>query len=123
MKQKLTAILCTLGIVLGVGVLAAPSVGAVDLWKGCDGNSDSAVCASKGKDNVNDTVKNLINLSMTVIGIVAVIVIIISGFKFITANGDASKVASARHTLLYAVIGLIVALMSWAIVAFVVNRL
>ncbi len=77
----------------------------------------------KGKDNVANTAKNLINLSLWAIGIVAVIMIVISGYKFITANGEAAKVTSARNTLLYSVIGLAVALLAWAIVSFIVNRI
>lgn len=109
-------------MLFGAMAITAPSAGAIDLWKGCDGNSESAVCASSKKDNASNTIKNLINLSLYVIGIVAVIVIIISGFQFITANGDPAKVKTARNTLLYSVIGLAVAMLAWAIVAFVVNR-
>lgn len=123
MKQKLVACGLALGMLFGTMVAVAPSVGAIDLWKGCDGNSESAVCASSKKDNASSTIKNLIDLSLYVIGIVAVIVIIISGFQFITASGDPAKVKTARNTLIYSVVGLAVAMLAWAIVAFVVNRL
>jgi hypothetical protein len=48
--------------------------------------------------------------------------IIISGFRFITANGDAATVAAARRTLMYALVGLLVVLMSQAIVWFILQR-
>lgn len=108
------------GLVGFMTVAAAPHAAAIDLWKGCSGASQSAVCKGKG-DEVTTPIKNLINTAMILLGITAVIAIIIGGFKFITANGDSSAVNSAKNIILYAVIGLIVALLAWAIVSFVVN--
>lgn len=122
MKQKLLATLISIGAIFSISLLATP-VNAVNVWQGCAGNNQSEVCKSSGTDNATTTVKNLINLALWAIGIVAVIVIIISGYKFITANGEAAKVASARNTLLYSVIGLVVAMLAWGIVAFIVNRM
>ena len=123
MKQKLVSMFLAGVTLLGIGLYSATHASALDLWQGCEGATDSKVCASKGKDNVANTAKNLINLSLWAIGIVAVIMIVISGYKFITANGEAAKVTSARNTLLYSVIGLAVALLAWAIVSFIVNRI
>lgn len=103
-----------------VAMTAAPQASAIDLWKGCSGASQSAVCKGKG-DEVTTPIKNLINTAMILLGITAVIAIIVGGFKFITANGDSGAVQSAKNIILYAVIGLIVALLAWAIVSFVVN--
>lgn len=55
-------------------------------------------------------------------GIVAVIVIIIGGIRYATSNGDSSGVQSAKNTILYAVIGLIVIIMAAAITTFVLNN-
>ena len=54
-------------------------------------------------------------------GIVCVAVIIISGLYYILASGDPGKIATAKRGLIYACIGLVVALMSYAIVNFVIN--
>lgn len=121
MKQKLTTLIISTSLALGFGLFASQPAGAINLWEGCAGSEK--VCSSTGKDNVSNTARNLINLSLWAIGIVAVIVIIISGYKFITANGEAAKVASARNTLLYSVIGLAVAMLAWAIISFIVNNL
>ena len=56
-------------------------------------------------------------------GILSVIMIIFSGFRYITSAGDASKTKSAQSTLTYSVVGLIVAIMAYAIVNMVINRL
>jgi hypothetical protein len=56
-----------------------------------------------------------------VLGIVAVVFIIIGGINYATSQGDTGKVKKARDTILYAVIGLLVALFSFAIVTFILN--
>ena len=50
------------------------------------------------------------------------IVIVVAGFKYVTSAGDASKIASAKNTLIYAIVGLIIVAMSQAIVRFVLQR-
>lgn len=92
---------------------------ALDPFKGCSGSS-STVC--KGQDDsLMPILENIINTLLLLVGIIAVIVIIISGIRFITSDGDANKVASARNGVIYSVVGLAVAIMAYAIVRFVVN--
>lgn len=72
---------------------------------------------------ITDTqVADVLNTVYMVAGIVAVIVIIIGGIRYTTSNGDAANVKSAKNTILYAVIGLIVIIMAAAITQFVVQR-
>lgn len=56
-------------------------------------------------------------------GVTAVIIILLGGFMFVTANGDAQKVANARRAVLGAVIGIIIIAASESIIIFVVNKL
>ena len=56
-------------------------------------------------------------------GVTAVVLIIISGFKFVTSGGDTNNVASARGTLINAVIGLIITAMAQLIVVFVLDKI
>jgi len=67
-------------------------------------------------------IENITNILLFAIGVIAVIVIIIGGIKYTTSNGDASQIKSAKDTILYSVVGLIVAIMAWGIVSFVVGR-
>ena len=55
-------------------------------------------------------------------GGIAMIMIVIGGFKYITSLGNAQNVAKAKDTILYAVIGLIVCILAYAIVGFVINN-
>lgn len=70
-----------------------------------------------------DTIKNIINVVLGIVGIVAVVMMIIGGISFITSQGDAGKVTKARNTILYGVVGLVVALLAFAIVNFVLDNI
>lgn len=135
MKRLKTAILLTAGALLifsAVPVLAQES-GAENetqaqtqgggIWGPCSGSaaSGSAICADAGKTEATSIVKNIINLFLYAIGILSVILIIHSGLKYVNSRGDAEAIKSAKNTLLYAVIGLIVAMMAFTIVNFVIG--
>lgn len=75
----------------------------------------------KGKNDAMTIVKNVINVVLGLVGIIAVIMIIFGGFTFITSQGDAAKVAKGRNTLLYGVVGMVIALLAFAIVNFVLS--
>lgn len=74
------------------------------------------------KGDLMSTLQVVINVIIGVIGFVAVVMIIMGGISFATSQGDSSKVAKARNTILYGVIGLIVALLAYAIVNFVLTN-
>ena len=66
-------------------------------------------------------VQQVINVLLFIIGVVSVIMIIIGGIKYTLSNGDSSAITSAKNTIMYAVIGLVVALLAYAIINFVVR--
>lgn len=70
---------------------------------------------------LNKTITNIINLLSVVVGIVAVIMIIFAGFRYITSGGKQESVTSAKNTILYAVIGLIIVALAQIIARFVLN--
>lgn len=74
-------------------------------------------------DTLPEGIKSVINMMLFIAGAVAVIMIIIGGIRFVISNGDASSVTAARHTILYAVIGLVVIILAYAIVNFVVSNI
>ena len=67
-------------------------------------------------------VNQIINVVLGLLGVVAVVVIILSGVQIATANGDPGKVKKGTQAIMYAVVGLIVALLAFAIVNFVLNN-
>ena len=76
-----------------------------------------------GSNNLMVTINTIVNVVLGVLGLLAVIVIIYGGFMFTTATGDASKVKKAKDTIMYGVIGLVIALLAYAIVNFVVSSI
>lgn len=71
--------------------------------------------------DVPTTAQTIINVMVSVVGIVAVAVIVIGGILYVTSTGDASKAKRAQHTILYGVVGLVVAILAYAIVNFVLK--
>ena len=116
------ALLGLLAVFTGALLTATP-LGAVDLLgDACDGVKDSAVCASKDEGSTREAaageVQTVVNFILFLLGIVAVIMIIYGGFRYVASGGDPTGTQNAKNTILYAVIGLIVAMLSYAIVNF-----
>lgn len=83
------------------------------------GNGQSPAQATQ---TVNDTIKTGLNILSVLIGIVAVVMIIMGGLRYILSGGSQEKVTSAKNTLLYAVIGLIIVALAQIIVKFVLDK-
>ena len=89
----------------------------------------SADAIKGGVDQINDgndtpleeQITTIVNVMLFVLGAIAVIMIIIGGIRYATSNGDQANVKAAKDIILYAVIGLVVAILSYAIVTFVVG--
>ena len=125
MKKLILSICAVVATVLGLGSVAtlSPAAYAIDSnssvsdWvTGVDGGHG----ASSSLD-LTDLIKQIINVVLGIVGIVAVVMMIMGGISFITSQGDAGKVTKARNTILYGVVGLIVALLAFAIVNFVLD--
>jgi hypothetical protein len=111
-------------------VLAADNAAKDNFNKICDSNPDASICKEGTINTTEDpdikmmkTVQNVVNVLLFVAGIIAVIVIVVSGIKFVSSRGDSGAVTKARQTLMHAVIGLVVTVMAFAIVNFVISRL
>ena len=89
----------------------------------CDGLQQitGETCAGTGAEQVDNTLADAIHILSIVIGIVAVIMIMIAGIRYITANGDPGSIRAARDTVIYAVIGLAIAAMAQVTVRFVLS--
>lgn len=78
-------------------------------------------CGDNG-DQVRSAIAAAINILSLAVGIAAVVMIIVAGFKFITAGGEASKIASAKGSIIYAIIGIVVVALAQFIVRFVLTQ-
>ncbi len=79
----------------------------------CDGNETPTTLL--------DTIQTIVNALLVLVGIVAAIYLVIGGVRYITSEGDENQAAQAKHTILFAVIGLIVIGLSAMIVNFVIE--
>jgi len=125
MKRILLAAFALLSLsIAGVMATTAPQAVYADAQQQiCEGigAASGANCAD-GSKKINSTVKGVIGLFSTIVGIAAVIVIIAAGFRYVTSGGDSSKINSAKTELTYAIVGLVVAAMAQFIVKFVLNK-
>ena len=74
-------------------------------------------------DDLMPVVNTIINIVIGLVGLVAVAMIIYGGLRYTTSAGDSKKVTDAKNTILYGIIGLIVAVLAFAIVNFVIQGL
>ncbi len=72
--------------------------------------------------NGDDLLKNALNLTYFLAGVIAVIVIIVAGLMYATSSGDSGRVAKAKNLLTYAIVGLVVVMSAFVITNFVVGR-
>lgn len=104
-----------------VALTGFSSVSAMTLQEGaeaarCDG------CPTDLFGN-NGVFKQVTNTILYIVGVIAVIMLIIGGIRYVTSGGDSKKVTDAKNTVLYAIIGLIIAFLAFAIVNFVITAL
>jgi cytochrome bd-type quinol oxidase subunit 2 len=121
MKQ-IRLLLATFAIFLGLSGMV-PAVALADTAKTtvCQTLGSGSNCTHSRGTSLNHIVKAIVNILSIVVGVVAVIMVILGGFKYITSGGDSNKVASARNTIVYALVGLVVVALAQAIVQFVLH--
>lgn len=78
---------------------------------------------SLGKADIRTTIGQIINAALGFLGVVAVVIVLIGGFKYMTAGGSDEKVADARKWIISGIIGLAIILLAYAITSFVIDRL
>ncbi len=135
--QKLKSTLTAFGLLALLVVPTTTVLAQTDPFdKSCEisGASSSKLCQQKDEEinNVNSgggilgnnsVILTIIRTLILVIGAISVVVIIIGGLRYVLSNGDANGVQAAKNTILYAVVGLIVAVSGQVIIGFVLARL
>lgn len=74
-----------------------------------------------GETGVNSVIKTVINILSLAVGVISVVMIIIGGLKYVLSSGDSSNINSAKNTILYALVGLIIVALAQIIVKFTLN--
>lgn len=118
--KKTTKII--LQAVLGIAVVATLMTGRAMAFNVYDGvNAAKADGMPSELVGENGIFLQITNTILYAVGIIAVIMLIWGGVRYIISGGDSKKVTDAKNTILYAILGLVVALLSYAIVNFVLN--
>lgn len=124
--KKLLIIVVSIISLTGINLmLDSPTlVGAAGKNEVCQGAGlTGADCNDPSNNNtINNLIADVIGVISIVVGVAAVIMIMVGGFKYIISQGDSNSINSAKNTILYAVIGLVVALFAQIIVRFVINK-
>ncbi len=124
--MKKNIIMTVLALVLSVSTLffagtpvQAESCGSA---KQCIDQGLSASGTSSTPNSLSSVLTTVTNILLFLMGAVSVIMIIIGGFRYVTSQGDQTQMQSAKNTILYAVIGVVVSIAAYAIVSFVVAQ-
>lgn len=120
MKKALKYVLPVVIILVGV-LMLMPEASALTLQEG----AEAARCDGCPANLFGDTgvFKKVTNTILYIVGIIAVVMLIIGGIKYVVSGGDSKKVTDAKNTVLYAIIGLVIAFLAFAIVNFVITAL
>jgi len=118
-------LLLTTGVLFSVGRLSPVLVAAQSAKQAvCEGAGlAGASCAPPaGTPTIDTTIASVINVLSIIVGVAAVIIIIVAGLKYVLSSGDSAKVNSAKDTILFAVVGLIIVALAQVIVRFVLSK-
>lgn len=125
MKNMINKLLALAMIAGAFVALPAARVAASDVKTSvCNGVvAAGGACTESGAGTtVNDIIATVVDVLSVIVGVVAVIMIIVGGFKYITSSGDSSNIQSAKNTIMYAIVGLVIVAMAQAITGFVLDR-
>lgn len=120
--NKIKVLVLTFAVLIGVVALTPSTIVSADA-KSEIRNGFNQVGGATETTTIEVRIKNIVNIFLYIIGVLSVIMIIVGGLRYTTSAGDSSRIKAAKDTIMYAVIGLAVALVAYAIVNFVLTNL
>ncbi len=117
MKQASKRIIAG-GLTLGAGLRSQSALAISELKKGIADVNPGGPTDLMGSDGI---FKKAVNVLLFLIGAVSVIMIIYGGIRYVTSGGNQNQVTAAKNTILYAVVGLVIAILAYAAVNFIVS--
>lgn len=113
-----------LQVIMGIGAtltLCAGKAMAMTAQEGAEAvRADGMPAELVGVDGV---FTKFSNIALYAVGAISVIMLIWGGLRYITSGGDSKKITDAKNTILYAIIGLVIAVLAFAIINFVLNAI
>lgn len=127
-KIKLTLASAVLAVSTLVGVAtlapAAPVAAASPEQSACEGSGGTWTGGNcnQGTRTVTGTIRSVGNILVFLTGAISVLMIIIGGVRYALSGGDQGTITSAKNTILYAIVGVIISVAAYAIVNFVLSN-
>ena len=123
MKRVLAKTITKVGVTASMAVAFLAGRATLALSGGVSGGADAARGEGQPTDLFGDTgiITEITNVALFAVGLLSVIMLIYGGLRYVISGGDSKKVTDAKNTIMYAIIGLIIAVLSYAIVNFVVG--
>lgn len=135
MIQKLKSVilsLATLSLVIAPTFAMAPIAAAESpditgsLCQGTNldvtANGNTSCGDGANRDQLQGLLSTVINIFSIIVGVIAVIMIIVGGLRYITSGGDSNKVSAAKTTIIYALVGLVIVALAQLIVHYVLGQ-
>ncbi|PJA45624.1 hypothetical protein CO174_02140 [Candidatus Uhrbacteria bacterium CG_4_9_14_3_um_filter_50_9] len=108
---------------VGVQNVSAQALGADDLFGGTLSGDDFAGEAGLSSGDLTTTIGGIIRVALGFLGVIAVVIILLGGFKWMTAGGNDEKVKDAKKLIFSGIIGLVIVLSAYAIASFVIDSI
>lgn len=119
--KKIKYIFAIFAMIFGIGLMVPSAVGAQSVVEDICNTDPNSVLCKKQETDLMGYVKIITNTLLFILGVLSVVMIIYGGITYTISAGDSKQVEKAKGTILYSVIGLIVAILAGAIVNFVLN--
>lgn len=122
-KHAIFAVIAVSTLLLGSGS-AAFAIGIGDGANSAKSNEQSGCLFSSqtGCEGQTPIFQTITNVLLFIIGAVSVVMLIIGGIKYTVSQGDSAAITSAKNTILYAIVGIVVAILAFAVVNFVIGN-
>ena len=127
LKRLITTLTISGMIFVPLAVMPAVAHAGTAAQNACNGarltvdTTGTTPCAETG-GTINKIITWVLDLFSVIVGIAAVIMIVVGGFKYTISGGDSARVTSAKDTILFAIVGLVVVALAQVIVHFVIHN-
>lgn len=123
-KIKVYIAALSVSIFGAIALIPAGNAAAFDpLAEPCANGGASEICNQQSEEDAGQLIADIVNILLFIVGTLSVIMIIVSGLMYVSSTGDSGRVTKAKNTLMYSIVGLIVAFVAFAIVNWVVDKL
>lgn len=124
MKKYIASFVATFALVAGFAAVPTTAF-ALEIGgdKPVETGADTARSAEQPSTLLGDggTIGKITNILLYVVGAIAVIMIVVGGLRYVISGGNQTQITAAKNTILYAVVGLIIAILAYAIINFVLG--